>query len=44
MKTSECRIHGGQEEKKMIQEDGIERGGHTLPPERGLATSLDVHP
>ena len=30
MKTSECRIHGGQEEKKMIQEDGIERGGGSL--------------
>lgn len=44
MKTSECRIHGGQEEKKMIQEDSIEEGALTLPPERGLTTSLDVHP
>jgi len=30
MKTSECRIHGGQEEKKMIQEDGIEKVGGAL--------------
>ena len=30
MKTSECRIRGGQEEKKMIKEDGIEKVGPSL--------------
>lgn len=30
MKISECRIHGGQEGKKIIEEDGIERVGPSL--------------